>query len=59
LSLALHKKELKLVEDLEERVIVALKEVSGVSLVDAPKVQDVFLDLLNTIKTLKEAFLDE
>ncbi len=60
MSLALHeKKEFKILEELEERLIVALKESSGVSLLDASVAQDIFLDLLQNVKSLKEIMLDE
>jgi hypothetical protein len=60
LSLTLQRGEiLKLVESIEERVIVALKESSGVSLLDASVAQDIFLDLLNDVQSLKKELFDD
>lgn len=54
-----HGEVLKLVESIEERVIVALKESSGVSLLDASVAQDIFLDLLNDVQSLKKELFDD
>lgn len=60
MSLTLQRGEiLKLVESIEERVIVALKESSGVSLLDASVAQDIFLDLLNDVQSLKKELFDD
>ena len=43
-----------LLEEAEEIVIVALKDSSGVSLLDANVYRDKFLDLFNYIQSLKK-----
>lgn len=52
-------KTLKLIESIEESIIVALKDCSRVSLLDASVAQDTFLDLLNNVQSLKKELIND
>lgn len=49
------KRVISFLDELETPVIATLKNVSGVTLVSASEVQDVLLDMLNSISSFRES----